>query len=121
MNRRLPAIIILAAILLTFYSCECDCECSKDLGCAILTVKKVSGMTLINTVITTRTFCSQSDYYTDQALRDSVLAFQRRHNTDSSRVEVKDSIYQQYERIENVKCGGTDQYLSQGYGCSCAK
>lgn len=121
MEKRLLVSIALLAILPTIYSCYCDCQCSKDLGCAILTVRKVNGMTLTNTVITTKMFCSQTDYYTDQALQDSVLTFKARYNTDTSKVDVKDSIYQQYDRMQNVKCGGTDKYISQGYGCSCAK
>jgi hypothetical protein len=91
------------------------------LGCAVLTVKKISGMTVTNTIITTKTFCASNDYYTDQTLRDSILAFQKRYNTDTSIVDVKDSIYKQYKRIENVRCGSTAQYINQGYGCSCAK
>jgi hypothetical protein len=78
-------------------------------------------MTVTDTVITTKTFCSQTDYYTDQNFRDSIRAFQLRYNTDTSIVDIKDSIYKQYDRIMNVKCGGTAQYTNQGYGCGCAK
>jgi hypothetical protein len=121
MNKRFSIGIPFISFLLVLYSCRCDCQCSKNLGCAVLTVRKVNGITITDTVIATKTYCSTNDYYTDQSLQDSILAFKKQYNTDKSTVYVKDSIYKQYETIEHVKCGGTYQYTNQGYGCSCAK
>lgn len=77
-------------------------------------------MRVTATVIMTKTFCSQNDYHTDKALQDSITAFKLRYNTDTSLVELTDSIYK-YETVQNIKCGATGKYINNGYGCSCAK
>ena len=77
-------------------------------------------MTVTTTVITTKTFCSQTDYYADKAFNDSILAFKLRYNTDSTVVDVRDSIYK-YETVKNIKCGETATYINSGYDCNCAK
>ena len=116
MNRILKSTTVLLGIGLLFSSCYGDCYCDKRLGCAILTVQKYRGAN-VNTVIVTKTFCSQGNYYTDSTLRDSVNAFQNRYTTDSTLVNVKDSIYKQFDQVR-VR-GGMKRYTDSGYSCGC--
>ena len=65
-------------------------------------------------------FCSQTNYATDQVLKDSVDNFTTQQQTDSTTVTARDSIYK-YESVGKVKYKDIDSYYNNGYGCECAK
>ncbi len=113
-------ILLLLALSFTclLNSCVGECWCEKDLGCAVLTVKKKNSNSA-DTVITRKILCSQSSYYSDWVLLDSIRAFQNRYTTDSSYVEVKDSIYKHYDPVSVKR--NVNQYSDSGYNCTCPK
>jgi hypothetical protein len=112
MKRRSFFSILIIALGFTIYSCHCACSCDKNLGCKIMTLKQADG-----SVILTKTFCSQTDYYTDSILQDSVVSFRIRYQSSSTRIDEKDSIYK-YETVKNVKCPeGVREFEQKGYGC----
>lgn len=99
-------------------SCVGDCYCTKDLGCKVLTVKKLNVLAT-NVVVLTQTFCSQVDFHTDLALIDSVAAFQKRYTTDSTFVDIKDSIFKHYEPVSVKR--DVNRYTNNGYWCNCPR
>ncbi len=107
--------ILLLSVIFMFSSCGCSCQCDKNLGCTILKLINASG-----TVIMTKTFCSQTDYYHDLILRDSVNAFYSRYDSTRTRTDERDSIYK-YESVREIKCKDTEPFEKQGFGCYCAK
>jgi hypothetical protein len=84
----------------------------------VLTVKKKQSI-LTDIVITRVVLCSQTDYHFDYKLQDSVRAFINRYTTDSSYVDVKDSIYKHYEPVW-VR-GNMRRYTDDGYDCECPR
>ncbi len=115
MNRPVFLSIFLLAMIFLFYSCGTSCDCNKNLGCKILTLKNAGG-----SIIMTKTYCSQTDYDTDVILRDSVKAFYTRYNSVTTRIDERDSIYK-YETVRDLKIKETEQFESKGYGCACSK
>lgn len=120
-NKLLTTAILLTAIT-AVYGCGGSCQCYKYQGCAVLTVKKKTGFRGSDTVLRVQRYCARTgiDFYVDPALRDSVLAFQKNHFTDTSYVVRLDSVYEA-DRVMRIKYGGTDTYERNGYNCSCAK
>jgi hypothetical protein len=99
-------------------SCVADCACFKELGCTILNVRKLKGPAA-NSIVQTKTFCSQTNYYSDIPLHDSVESYRNRYSTDSTYVEERDSIYKTYPTVSlkhNLK-----QYTDSGYSCNCPR
>ena len=105
--------IILIAVLIS--SCGCSCHCDRNLGCRVITIKLTSNDSLIF-----RKYCSQTNYYTDKIVKDSINAFFSKYQSISTIIINKDSIYK-YENVSNVKCDERVNYENKGYGCSCAK
>jgi hypothetical protein len=70
----------------------------------------------------TEMFCSQTqtNFATDKVLQDSINSFFIRHQTDSTTVIAKDSIYK-YERVGKLKCKETGTYENNGFGCECVR
>jgi hypothetical protein len=118
MKYKLLLVFAMTFICHSFLSCVGECYCTKDLGCTILTVKRLGG-TSSNPVISTKVICSQTDYRTDYILHDSVKAFQKRYTTDTTYVELKDSIYKYYEPV-SVK-HNVNRYQDSGYYCNCPR
>jgi hypothetical protein len=72
-------------------------------------------------VLATKMFCPQTDYYSNLALHDSVATFRAQYQTALVTVEERDSVYK-YETVHKIKCPhGTDEFERNGYGCECAK
>jgi hypothetical protein len=110
-------ILALSVLFLTFlYSCGGSAICDRNLGCKILTVKLKSN----GSIISTKTYFSKTNYYTDALLKDSVDNFITLYTTDSTSVSGADSIYH-YETIKNISCKDIPNYQQNGYGCDCAK
>ena len=119
MNRQSIIFFLLIGITLTFlYSCRCSCDCDRNLACRILTVKLNSN----DSTLMTKMFCSQSQrhYEIDPVLKDSVFNFTTQHQTDSTTVTSRDSIYK-YERVEDIKCKDKNGYKNDGFSCMCYK
>jgi len=114
--KKVGSLLLLLIVCWSFNSCSGDCFCEKQLGCGVLTVKKRTTV-LTNIIITQKTFCSQKDYYSDVVLRDSIRAFIDHYTTDSSYVDVKDSIYKQYDRVQVKR--NMQRYTDSGYMCAC--
>ena len=115
MNRTILLLSLLVIIPFTFYSCGCSCQCYKQLGCKILTVKNSGGG-----IVITKTFCSTTNYYTDKIFKDSITSFYAQYTSSSTIVSERDSL-KEMDRIMKIKCYDTQQFESRGYDCSCAK
>jgi hypothetical protein len=120
MNSNIKTSLFLASLVTCYLltSCVSECDCFKELGCTILTVKKLNGPAA-NAVVQTKTFCSQTNYNTDIALHDSVEVYRKKYFTDSTYVETRDSIYKTYPTVwlkHNLK-----QYTDSGYSCNCPR
>jgi hypothetical protein len=118
MKRTLYSMLAVLLIGWTLNSCRDECVCFKDLGCTVLTVKKLKPPPA-DIVVTTRTFCSAIDLHSDWKLQDSINAFRTLYTTDSTYVNVKDSIYKHYEPVY-VK-GNLNRYTDSGYFCGCPR
>ena len=121
MKRTIQWTMVLFGIGLSFSSCYGDCYCDKELGCAILTVQKYRGASA-NTVVMTKIYCSQTNYHTDSTLRDSVNVFVSKYTTDSTMVNIKDSIYKSFDQIRvkgGMKQGSMKRFSDSGYSCNC--
>src|SRR3977135_4029973 len=90
---------LICLVWTSLYSCNCSCDCEKDLGCVILAATHNS----INDTIEIKTFCSQVNINSDQILIDSVQAFYDRYQTDSTSVNRIDSITKSY-RLTDLTC-----------------
>jgi hypothetical protein len=117
MNKKINQILLILFIpilTLQLFGCNCECICSKDIGCKTLSIKLHSNDSLI-----TRKFCSNTHYYTDKSLEDSVTTFLSSY-ASSTLVISKDSILQK-DQIPNLECDEIDKYEKSGYSCSCFK
>jgi len=110
------ALLIGSTLLILPNSCRYTCDCDRNMGCKILKVKLNSN----GNVLITKTFCSQTNYSTDLILQDSVNNFINKHQSDSTTLTSKDSIYK-YESVNNVKGSETDNYTKNGFMCVCPK
>lgn len=91
-------------------SCGC-CECSRGLGCAIVSVNLKSNDSLVLEKI----YCSKIDYQFDRTVQDSVQFIFEFYKSDTLvTVSKKDSIYQ-YE--ETCVSGDHSAYETDGYTC----
>lgn len=99
-----------------FPSCRESCNCTKDLGCTILTANEVSDQQ----VIEKKSYCSENNYYSDPVLADSVNAFTLRHQGGYTHINRKDSIYYS-QTTEKVPSKETGYYEKLGYSCICFK
>ena len=108
--------IIFILYLMFLYSCGCGCNCQKDLGCKILTAKQNTN----DSIISTKIFCSQTNFATDSVLEDSVEIFYSQYQTDSTTVTYKDSIYL-YQPRAKVDCDESDDLTKEGFNCNCFK
>lgn len=119
MRKEYCCALLLLAIACFLNSCTGDCFCTKDLGCAVVTVKKRNPAPT-NIVVSTKTFCPSIDYHRSYAdLQDSINAFEILYNTDSTYVEVKDSIYKHYDDVRTRH--NLSRYTDSGYICNCPK
>ncbi|MEI6488414.1 MAG: hypothetical protein WCP52_05600 [Bacteroidota bacterium] len=111
-------LLLSCVVLLAIDSCSCDCACTRNLGCKILTVKRNSN----SSVIITKMYCSQTitNFAADKAIQDSVSKFTAKYQTDSTTVFVRDSVYKN-ERYDKLKCKETSGYENNGFSCDCAK
>jgi hypothetical protein len=110
--------ILLLMIIYSFNSCSNYCNCTKDLVCKILTVKKLRGINQ-GSIVRIQTYCSQIDYLIDRPFIDSVNSFANRYTSDSTTVETKDSVYKKYPEIKAHR--NIDSYRDSGYFCNCAR
>lgn len=117
MNRQTIIFFFFSTFIMTLLgSCWCSCDCDRNIGCTILTVKQISN----DSVLMKKIFCAQTNYETDKVRKDSVDNFTAQHQTANTTVTAKDSIYK-YERVEDVKCKDKDGYKNDGFGCMCYK
>ncbi len=98
-------------LLLLLGSCKPSCTCAKNVGCKTLTAIKLNGDTL-----DTQTYCSQINYFADQALTDSVAAFRNRYRVEGVTIITVDTIGN-YEAV-TIDYKDRQYYLSNGYGCT---
>ena|ERR1700722_1429262 len=112
MNKNHFKILLLIFCITLFISCYKEsCDCFKDSGCRIITIKLLSNDSLI-----TRRFCSQTRFYSDSAAIDSANAFLACYKSSSTVITNTDSVYM-YDYINNVKPGETQNYNKNGYDC----
>lgn len=97
-------------------SCMCSCHCDKEMGCKILEVKSKTN----NQILLTKSYCSEINFLIETALSDSVTAFAKRYETDTTLVTVRDSVFSK-ESVTRLKCNETDAYTRKNYFCNCAK
>ena len=100
----------------TLQSCMCSCNCSKEMGCKIITVKS----NLNNRILLTKRICSLTNFALEVAISDSVNAISKRYQTDSTSVFVIDSVYSKESKL-NLKCNETSFYEKNNFYCQCAK
>jgi hypothetical protein len=116
-NRQIRGALVLFILFGTiFYSCNYHCNCDKYLGCKIISARKKSN----DSLLALKTYCAQTNYYTDKVLQDSVKAFTDRYNQQGAATIIEvDSIYS-HEYVR-TKGGKQAPYIADGYDCLCPR
>jgi hypothetical protein len=117
MNRTYQVALSMLVLATTLcYACTCSCECENNAGCKILTAKQLS----TGDTIELRTYCSQTNFASDEILQDSVQAFYNRHQATGIVVNTRDSIYR-IDEHDDLNCNEANRLRERGYECACAK
>jgi hypothetical protein len=114
--KKILLLTLLAFLAINFYSCLCECRCSKDSGCHLITIKLRANDSLIQ-----GKFCAVSYYLENKPMRDSIANFLKKYESTGTVIGRRDSIYKIEEPIDGLNCDEIKPYTDKGYDCQCAK